>query len=188
MSKFASPFSVPGSEIKGVINEKTVRQYMVKKVGLIPPTIIIGDTKETPFERISTLTSSFKIRACVERWRDGASWEDTGVYEITMNIIEKSGEPFGGCETIDDVVERYRNLDRLYQAVRLGEPLRSSVANDAIIHIGPGGALYFGGGAHHRTAIAYILNANIPVRLCLVHEKSRGMITDLISENIPMAS
>lgn len=80
---------------------------------------------------------------------------------------------------MDDIIARYQRVDTLFQQVKEERVLRSrkEVKKNAfreqggiIIHIGPGGKLFFGQGGHHRFAIAKILNIEyIPAQIGCVH-------------------
>lgn len=119
-----------------------------------------------------------KIKMCIEHWRNGKSWEDTGIYKYMEKMILDYGE-HDGCRNIDDLKKRYENLDLLFEQARqegrlrtweevnpgIGERKRDS----GFVHVGPRGILYWGGPGQHRLAIAYILNIPIPAQIGCVH-------------------
>lgn len=98
---------------------------------------------------------------------------------MLQKIAEHPRHCFDDCREIEDIRNRYNNLDLLYEIVRkdhefpeiLGRHSRWSFRNkDGIIsHIGPDGNLYFGGGCH-RFAIAMLLKVSrIPARIGCIH-------------------
>ncbi len=143
------------------------------------PTIVSQELFSEHIPAIKLISGSSKIKACIEHWKEGKSWEDTGIYDFTMKSIEKTGKPVGGCTTFEEVVEKYEALDRIFDFVSGGGKIHSNFGNDSIIHIGPNGDFLFGGGAHHRTAIAHILEVDIPVRPFLIHEDQKSAFAKL---------
>lgn len=122
-----------------------------------------------------------KYRCCVAHWRDGVSWEDTGVFDHMLRKIEHAGRPESGCGTIEDLRRRYARLDRVFDQVRregrllhaheLGPVARGMVWDGIEIHIGPHGEPIFGDAGTHRLAMAQVLGLRrIPALLGFVHE------------------
>ena len=119
-----------------------------------------------------------KVQFCYRHFVDGVPWEETGVYEHMASLIEKRGK-VDGCANSNDVVQRYQNLDQLYSQVKQEKALRKTKEvkkgvfreyGSVLIHIGPGGKPFFGGGGAHRFAIAKILNLEyIPAQIGCVH-------------------
>ena len=81
--------------------------------------------------------------------------------------------------SMDDIYRRYKSLDNVFEEVKIeGKFKTENELNPAIfgerseagvIHIGPEGEPFFGGGAHHRFAMAYVLNIPFPAKIGLVH-------------------
>ena len=112
-----------------------------------------------------------KIKACFEHWINGVVWENTGIYEVIEELVKKEGV-YDQCENVEDIVKRYENLDSIFEQTKKEGKFKMSEDGSiemGYTHIGPGGEPIFGGGAHHRFAIAYILNIPFPTRLGLVH-------------------
>lgn len=155
------------------------QQLIGKPVGKIQP-VVVGDEAADFFSSAVDLDWSFKIKACFKHFQDGLSWQETGVIDDTVRIIEEAGKPFDELDRRDQVVRRYDRLDELYESIKNGSRIFSQFGDDAIIHIGPEGEIYFGGGAHHRCAIAYILDVSLPVRIGIVHCRSISVINALL--------
>lgn len=185
MKKFVSPFSVRGRRIDGYINEGDLERFIDRKIHheFVMPMVLPADAPESPFDLVRPLTGSPKIECCIKRWQDGMSWEETGIFDYSLTYIEQTGAALDGCTTLDELITRYEQLDRLYDHVAGGGRLYSSARNDAIIHIDAGGRIHFGGAAHHRTAIAWVLDVAIPVRPFLIHHQALASLSELIAEN-----
>ncbi len=132
-----------------------------------------------------------KYRAIVGRFGDGQTWEDTGIFDELMEIIERRGS-VDGCRSEEDLRERYQQIDVLYHAVKTDGYLSQTEINSRLndeqrsdqerkpfsefwgepaINIGRDGDLLFGGGGGtHRISIAKLLDVDdIPVRVGLRH-------------------
>ncbi len=118
-----------------------------------------------------------KIWYCLEHWGKGIPWEDTGVYDRMLREIEKRGT-VQSCKTIDDVVERYENLDRIFEQVKREGRLRTQeeidrerswINNESVIHLGLGGEPIKGKHGNHRFAMACVLGIPFPAKVGLVH-------------------
>jgi hypothetical protein len=120
-----------------------------------------------------------KVRACVDHWRHGVSWRDTGVYDLLLRLIAERGRPKDGCADLDDVIARYRVLDTIFAQVRDEGRLRTRAQLDPGAYRELGGVLInldrdarpvAGGGGWHRLAMARVLGlARIPAQVGLVH-------------------
>lgn len=119
-----------------------------------------------------------KIDACYLHWSDGLSWPDTGIYEVMLDIIATRGRT-DGCRSLKDIQDRYKRLDKVFATVRRDKRLKvmSEVNPEnfreeggVYFHIGRDGNPIFGGGGHHRLAIALILGIErIPAQLGVIH-------------------
>lgn len=122
-----------------------------------------------------------KIKMCREHFIEGVSWEETGAYAYAKKRIRRDGK-YDGCMNIDHVIQRYQDLDQIYQDLKGGKPFlsQSELCNNNIrerggihIHIGRNQELLFSGGGHHRLAIAQLLNLEeIPVQLGVIHQEA----------------
>ena len=111
----------------------------------------------------------------------GMPWQETGIYEVIKLQIQNSQDgQADGCKTIEDIIKRYENLDRIYAQIKSEGRLRSSeevdpnfewMKHESIVHIGLKGVIHYGCGGIHRFAIAHILKLPFPARIGLVHAK-----------------
>ena len=127
---------------------------------------------------ITPLKESPKIKYCYRHWQEGFSWEDAGAYDYMRGLIEKTGT-VDKCSNDEDLVKRYNNLDNIFETIKKEGKVKTQKElgkqkfrelNGVMIHIGPDGLPYFGGGGHHRIAIAKILNLPFPAMLGMVHQ------------------
>ncbi|WP_175501170.1 hypothetical protein [Poseidonocella pacifica] len=136
------------------------------------------------------IEASPKMRACRLHFEEGQSWEDTGIFDYMMARIE-NGKPFDSCHNLDDVHERYRQIDALYESIRRAGVIRSRAhhvlgvpreGDGIFIHFGRDGHPIFGMIGNHRMAIARILKLpRIPVQLGVLHKEAfeAGHLTEL---------
>lgn len=138
---------------------------------------------------------SFKFKAVKGRYIHEKSWEETGIYDHMMERIEEVGS-FDGCTSMDEVEERYQQIDDLYHSMKEDgfdldhyisdpnwyNPVHVQAMDHPKVCIGRDGELLFSGG-YHRVSIARILDIEIPVRVTRRHEQWQ-----LIREEINEAS
>ena len=129
-----------------------------------------------------------KLNSCIEHWVNGLSWEETGIYKY----IEARRKMRGKNNQLDHIVRRYKNLDRIFEQVKSEGRLRVTAeierdnylkGSEAIIHVGPGGEPFWGGGSCHRFAIAYILTLPFPAQIGLVHASAIKYLNVFRKEN-----
>ena len=141
-----------------------------------------------PHDKAEPLHKNKKIRACFRRWLNDVSWQRTGIFQHMVNEIRKNGGRKDGCQTFDELKVRYKKLDHIYSQVEKDGRLKSQkeLFNDnfreeggVLIHIGPGGELYFGDGGNHRFAIGLILELALPAVLGCVHHTAIGHLYKL---------
>jgi hypothetical protein len=128
--------------------------------------------------RTRSVDEYYKLHACRRRWVDGVGWTDTGIFDELLERIRIDGD-VDGCRTIEDLEQRYRRLDEIYEAVRCERRLRSRdelpgptfrEAGGVLVHIGDRGQPIFGHRGGHRFVMALLLNlAVIPAQLGVVH-------------------
>ncbi len=146
----------------------------IKKMFGIDDTVILaGRVIESAweYEKATPIYDVPKIKACIEHWVNGVTWKDTCIYELVWEKVKQKG-CHDQCENFEDIITRYENLDTIFEKTKdEGKFNDSDYGSMGIgyIHLGPGGEPFFGGGAYHRFAIAYILNIPFPTRLGLVH-------------------
>lgn len=136
----------------------------------------------------SCFTSSELFLSCKRHWKEGLSWEETGMIERTMNGIAKHGKR-DGCLTRGDVLLRYQRLDALFEQAKREQRLRSRQELDALsfrewegicFHVGPRGEFLFGKIGQHRLAIAILLGfSNVPAMLGAIHKDALPLLPRL---------
>lgn len=162
-----------------IVNPNTI-EYVIKP-GLFGRSdsgrVISGDWDI----KITSIFKSPKYRVCYERFVNNKTWEQSGAYEL-MNklIIENPGSD--GCLTIEDAIERYRNLDIAFEIIKKERKMRSKKelspnsfreTGGIFIHIDRNGRPIFGGGGWHRLAIAKVLKlTEIPAQIGVVHREA----------------
>ena len=138
---------------------------------------LVVNEKWDQFE-ITPLKNNPKIQYCYKHWQEGLSWEDAGAYDYMRGLIEKYG-PVDKCSNDEDLVKRFNSLDSVFETIKKEGKVKTQKElgkqklrelNGVLIHIGPDGLPYFGGGGHHRIAMAKILNLPFPAMLGMVHQ------------------
>ncbi|MBL7835052.1 MAG: hypothetical protein JNK18_13925 [Cyclobacteriaceae bacterium] len=120
-----------------------------------------------------------KYQYCVQHWVHGVSWRDAGAYDFLKGLIEARGEAVDGCFTEQDILDRYDELDRVFEYVSRTRQLspRKEINPDNFretggiyFHINRSGIPIFGGGGVHRFSMSKILNFTcVPAQLGVVH-------------------
>jgi len=138
------------------------------------PGMVIGGDWDRQTE---PLDQSWKIAACLARFRDGRAWEETGVFDRMQEMVTARGS-FDSCHSRKDIRARYDAIDQLHASItahgfrddtvtRLGGP---RLPGGVFVHIGRDGAPIFGAIGNHRVGIARALGlARIPAQLGVVH-------------------
>lgn len=95
-----------------------------------------------------------------------------------LNTIEEKGK-VDRLKSLDDIRERYKNVDELYNKIAStgGLSSRSELIQGnfreeggILIHLGPDGIPFFGKKGHHRLAVALALELEyVPAQLGVVH-------------------
>lgn len=134
-----------------------------------------------PDAKIMDIENLYKVNACLKHWRDGLSWEDTGIYDHLLQAIsEHPRRCFDGCRNFNEVKARYEALDKLFEKTQSTSnlvgisdkfpPLACREKDGVCFHIGPGGELFFGGNGCHRFALSLTLKLPvIPAKIGCVH-------------------
>ncbi len=128
-------------------------------------------------KNITPLQEDFRYRYSFERWKDGKSWEEIGVYEYMKNETIKYKDMSQA-----ELELRYTEFDRLYAEIKKEKRLKSRQElnpknfrekDGILIHIGKKGSLYFGGIGFHRFSIAKVLGIKkIPACVGIVDKSS----------------
>jgi hypothetical protein len=133
------------------------------------------------FYKVTPLESNFKYKACINHWKNNISWEETGIYKSMENLIAQYGT-CDGLKNTEDIIKRYEALDIIFDEVKkegrlkIQNELNASAIGESggiYIHLGNSGEPIFGGGGHHRLAIAKVLGIKeIPAQIGCVHPSS----------------
>ena len=131
----------------------------------------------TNVSKIIPLENDFRYRYAFNRWRDGKSWNEIGVYEYMKNETKKYKDMSKA-----ELEKRYRKFDKLFENVKKDgrlkrrkevDPSAFREENGVLIHVGEAGKLYFGGVGFHRFSIAKVLELQqIPACIGIVDESS----------------
>lgn len=123
---------------------------------------------------------------------EGYSWEAAGAYDLTATLIARRGK-VDGCASMQDVVRRYEDLDRMFdtmareQRLRTAAEMRSGRIREeggVYFHVGRDGTPIFGGGGNHRLAAAIALDIpTIPAQLGVVHPEGLDALAVLRCAN-----
>ena len=96
------------------------------------------------------------------------------------------------CKNIVDIKNRYKKLDNIFNQIKLEGRLKTMKEMNPknyrefggpVIHIGPGGELFYGAGGTHRFAIAFILNFKLPAMIGCVHKNAIPLLKDIRENN-----
>jgi hypothetical protein len=120
-----------------------------------------------------------KVAACAQHFEHGVSWEATGIVAYMRERLRTEVHP-DGYRDLDEVLERYRALDRFYEHLRSGgafmtrRTLKGGRAfreqGGVYVHVDRNTRPVFGLGGYHRLAVARLLGLErIPAQLGVVH-------------------
>lgn len=141
-----------------------------------------------PTQNVVSIYDLPKFDFCIEHWLNGKSWEDTGAYEHMKKLIKEKDCVIDGCRNIDDIINRYKNLDLIFEQIKHDGRLKTMKETKDFcfreyggpgVHVGPNGELFFIGAGTHRFAIAHILNIPIPAQIGLVHISAISYLNNL---------
>lgn len=170
------------------INSQDVKMAIPILGGRRSSGVVIKDN--WPFKYAIPIYEVPKIRCCIEHWINNISWEETGVYDIVEDLINKK-PGHDSCFNMNDIKNRYEKLDEIFDKIKIEGRLRTREEispnsfreqGGVLIHVGPHGELFFSKGGHHRFAIAYILNLPIPAQIGCVHASALPYLDALRSE------
>lgn len=143
---------------------------------------------EWPQERTRGVRDLPSVKACLQHWRDGLTWEETGIFEQMLDRIREKGK-VDRLRNRADIERRYAELDELYLKVKKAG--RLSPRNELVpgnfreeggilFHIGPGGEPFFGGKGHHRLAMALALGQPVvPAQIGAVYREAIKALPEL---------
>lgn len=129
-------------------------------------------------ERAADIRQWGKFIECERHWREGVTWQETGLIQALIERIAQEG-PINGYRCSADVNRRYDELDSIYRHVRSSRELHSMRElamqrfrgwGDMLIHVGHGLELLLGRGGHHRFAVARCLDLElVPAQIGVIH-------------------
>lgn len=131
--------------------------------------------------RKSSISSFPKFIICYERFVNGKSWQEAGAYDLMINNQKENGDHPDGCRSLEDIEERYKQIDELYKNIKKNNLLSRREINPSnfresggvYVHVDRNGDIIFGRSGCHRIAIAIILQLQaIPVQVGVVHENA----------------
>lgn len=133
----------------------------------------LGDT--TSFENHP------KFIACKLRWMENVSWEETGIYDYMLKLIQENG-PVDGVHNLKEIILRYKKLDEVFKEVKRTRKFKTQKElnpnnfneyGGLFFHIDRNNNPIFGGGGLHRLSMAKILKLEIiPAQLGVVHSEA----------------
>jgi hypothetical protein len=130
-----------------------------------------------PTDKIVSLNELPKFKACMDHWVNNMPWEQTGICDYMLKLIEERGK-VDGCIDLNDVIRRYDELDKVFEQVKKDRRIKTKKEinpynfrekGGILINIGPEGDLFLEGGGVHRFAIAKILEIPFPAQIGCVH-------------------
>ena len=145
--------------------------------------VVVGGDWDRSRAPIRTLV---KVDACYLRWEDSLSWEETGVYDYLLGLVEERPGT-DGCFGMNDIVARYARLDEMFAQITNEGRLRSArefsrgrrEEGGVLVHFDRTGQVLFGGGGMHRLAAARIAGLrSIPAQVGAVHPAGIGTWRD----------
>lgn len=118
-------------------------------------------------------------RACVQHWKEGIGWKETGIYDYMLDKIERFGGRVDNCSNLNDIKIRYQKLDKLFEGIKktrefkTQKELNLSNFNESggiLFHIDHNNQPIWAAGGVHRFTMAKILNIDLlPAQLGVVH-------------------
>jgi len=141
--------------------------------------------------RAKPITEMFKVKACLQHWREGVPWEETGIFEFMESLLaRRATKQVDGCKSRSDIEARYARIDKLYDSIKsdgamktsyqlgiVGDPLMQT--GGVVIHFDREGKPLFSGSGHHRFSIAIALNLpEMPAMLGAVHPQALDKIQE----------
>ena len=149
-----------------------------QRLGLLRSGVVRSDRF---WEEVAVPVREFwKSKSILSHWVDGVPWEDTRVYQRTLEaVVKRPG--YERCFTPEDVARRYQALDDLYAEARQAGRIRTRQEVDpanpremgaVLVHIGEHGEPIFGGEGFHRFCAALALEIPIPAVVGAVYERS----------------
>jgi len=154
--------------------------HAVSGGSLLPPRTDSGRVRSGEWDLNSVPIDTVpKVRYSLMHWEEGTPWSETGVYEYMLGLIERRGGEVDGCRSLEDIVERYRRLDLMFEQIRQEACFRTRAQlqsrsfrerGGVLMHIDRLARPVFGRGGSHRLAAARALDLpTMPAQLGVVH-------------------
>jgi hypothetical protein len=128
------------------------------------------------------IEKSVIYKACSSHWVENVPWEETGIYQYMLDKIERFGGEVDNCRNINDIIIRYRKLDKLYEEVKKSKRFKTqrelnfwnfNEHGGLLFHIDRNNNPIYGAGGMHRFAMAKVLGLKvIPAQLGVVHKEA----------------
>lgn len=154
-------------------------EYTIADLTLYKSAGMSGRVLDGDWDQKGYATVDSWIRTIIrKRIRLNYSWKDAGGYDRMMKKIEATGRA-DWCRSIDDVVRRHEDLNRLIAHLKNGgrflsrreiSPGNFRERGGVVIHVARNGELLFNAKGNHRLAIAQELGLVwIPAQVGIVH-------------------
>jgi len=139
----------------------------------------------------SPLGTHFKIRALYKRFKDGYSWEETGIIKNRKLNLQNRGI-VDGLFSKEEILDYYKNeVEKLYQEIKekgyksqleLGNADNSKPGIEEVgVAIARNGEILKCGDGAHRLAIAKILDVEeMPVKVTIRHKKWQELRKEIV--------
>lgn len=141
--------------------------------------VVVGVEWDSITRDVAESGNIVKLKA---HWIDGIPWEELGNYQYMLREAPRRPGGLEGCFTREDVVERYRRLDHMFEEAKSTGRLKTRGEIDSmalreeggvLMNVGPGGELIFAESGVHRFTVAWILNIPLP---CVVGAVDRSAL------------
>jgi len=131
-----------------------------------------------------------RYQAIEQRYREGCSWEETGIFEYHHKKIESSNgkSSSDGCFSMEDVQARYKSIDEMYDSMKscgYNKQKAQHRYDHPYIHIGRDGELLHASVGNHRIAVAKLLGIeSIPAFVVIRHADWQRRREEVASGNL----
>ncbi len=172
------------------INPKEVNKCIVLKgMTLRKASGLIMDMSD--FEK-KDLFDFRQVRSCFDHWCSGIPWEDTLSYKLALRDV-RNGKSVAGCQTVQELEDRYNKLDILFETVGTEGRLKTrkeinlqNIREAGGIQVSldkTGNLLLNQGGGFHRFSIALIRELKIiPAQIGIVEKEAIPLLAKYRSE------
>lgn len=128
---------------------------------------IINGNWDESYINFSDLDVFLSIRKRIE---DGSIWKETSLYKRIVDEINKGNSKWG-CETLEQIDNRFISIDRLIQDMRKNGYRAQNAKDEITVNISREGIILLNHG-RHRLACAKLLDIKkIPIKITARHKK-----------------